>query len=219
VSRRGPVAVPVAGAAWQALLDALDAALGDGRRQAVARLAEHEELDAGEALRELAAFPARRCGAREPRLGVDPARCTARAGCPVGDECPLARGGDPRAIARSHTARFVAALARRRTLAAPEGVALPFDALAGALAALLERSGRCGPGAPPRARTALAVAELARRRGGPFGATGPFLAPAELEQVAAHVPPGSGRGDRELERVEAWLRRATAHDAALVELR
>jgi hypothetical protein len=37
--------------------------------------------------------------------------------------------------------------------------------------------------------------------------------------VAAHVPPASGRGDRDLARVEAWLRRATAHDAALVELR
>lgn len=216
--RRAPVVVAVAGAPWQALLDAVDSAVVGGRRQAIARLAEQEEVDAGEALRELAAFPGRRCAAREPRLGVDPARCTARAGCPVGEECPLARGGDPRAIARSHAARFVAALARRRALPAPERVGLGFDALVEALVALLERSGRCGPGAPPRARTALAVVELARRRGGPFGATGPFLAVDELDQVAAHVPPGSGRGDRELALVEAWLRRAAAHEAALVEL-
>ena len=217
--RRAPVTVAVAGAAWQALLDALDAAVGDGRRQAIVRLAEQEETDAGEALRELAAFPGRRCAAREPRLGIGPARCTAGTGCPVAEACPLARGGDPAAIARSHTARFVAALARRRALPAPERVEFGFDALAEALASLLERSGRCGPGAPPRARTALAVVDLARRRGGPFGATGPFLAAAELEQVAAHVPPGSGRGDRDLALVEAWLRRATALDAALVELR
>jgi hypothetical protein len=219
VSRRDPVTAAVAGAPWQALLHALDAAVGNGRRQAIARLAAEKEIDAGEALRELAAFPAGRCAAREPRLGVVPARCTAGAGCPVAESCPLARGGNPGAIVRSHTARFVAALARRCALPAPEAVALPFDALGEALAALLERSGRCGPDAPPRARTALVVADLARRRGGPLGATGPFLAVAELEQVAAHVPPGSGRGDRDLARVEAWLRRATAHDAALVELR
>ncbi|MCU0230538.1 MAG: hypothetical protein MUC67_04070 [Acidobacteria bacterium] len=219
MTRRRAVTVPVAGAVWQALLEALDAALGEGRRQALARLAEQEELDASEALRELAAFPARRCAAREPRVGVDPGRCGASAGCPVVDECPLVRDGSSASIARSHTARFVEGLARRHELAAPEGVALSFDALRDALAGLLSRSGRCGPAAPPRARTALVVADLARHRGGPFGATGPFLAAAELEQVAAHVPPGSGRGDRELTRVEAWLRRATAHDAALVELR
>jgi hypothetical protein len=219
VIRRGPVAVAVVGASWQALLDALDAAVGDGRRRAIARLADQEEIDAGEALRELAAFPARRCEARAPRLGVAPARCSAGTGCPVAEECPLARGGKPEAIARSHTARFVVALARRRALPAPEAFAFSFDRLGEALAALLDRSGRCGPQAPPRTRTALAVADLARRRGGPFGATGPFLTVAELEQVAAHVPPGSGRGDRELAPVEAWLRRATARDAALVELR
>ena len=219
MTRHGPVTVAVAGASWQALLEALDAAVIEGRRQAIARLAEQEELDAGEALRELAAFPAPRCAAREPRIGVAPARCTAGTGCPVAEECPFARRGDPGAIPRSHTARFIAALARRRVVPASEATALSFDALGEALAALLDRSGRCGPDAPPRARTALAVADLARRRGGPFGATGPFLAAAELEQVAAHVPPGSGRGDRDLAPVEAWLRRATAHDAALVELR
>jgi len=219
VSRRGPVTLPVAGAPWQALLDALDAAVSGGPRRGIARLAEQEEIDAGEALRELAAFPARSCTAREARVGVNPGRCSASAGCPVADECPFARRGDPAAIARSHTARFIAALAGRTVLAAPEAVALPFVVLESALAALVERSGRSGPEAPPRVRTGLAVAGLARRRGGPFGATGPFLAAAELEQVAAHVPPGSGRGDRELAPVEAWLRRATAHDAALVELR
>ncbi len=218
MSRRSPVTLPVAGAPWQALLEALDAAVSGGQRRRVARLAEQAELDAGEALRELAAFPARSCAAREPQVGVNPDRCSAGTDCPVAGECPLACGGSPGAIARSHTARFVATLADRAVLSAPEGVALPFVALETALSALVERSGRAAA-APPRARTGLAVTALARRRGGPFGATGPFLVAAELEQVAAHVPPGSGRGDRELALVEAWLRRATAYDAALVELR
>jgi hypothetical protein len=111
----------------------------------------------------------------------------------------------------------VGALAHRWRKSLP---AAPFATLAELpllMQQLLERSGRLHADSPPRVRTALTVVDLSLRRGGPVGATGPFLTGAELEQVAAFLPPGSGRGDARLGPVEAWIRRAVSAEVALVD--
>jgi len=211
----GPWAVD--GALWQELMTVLDDALSGERRRALVRLAEREETAGDEAARELAAFPARSCEALAPGVGLAPERCTAGRGCPVADECPLVRDGGAGAIRRSALAQLVAALVERwrRPL-----VAAPFPSLAelpALVEQLLARSGRIGPDSAPRSRTATTVLDVAIHRGGPLGATGPFLLALELEQVAAFVPPGAGRGDGRLGPVEAWLRRAVAGEVALLD--
>jgi hypothetical protein len=207
----------VDGALWQELLAVLDGALHDGRRRALVRLAEREQISAEEAGLELAAFPARSCAALERGVGLTPARCVADQGCPVREECPFVQGQGPAAIGRSALAHLVGALAHRWRKPLP---AAPFATLAelpALVRQLLERSGRIRTDSPPRARTALAVADLALRRGGPVGASGAFLTAAELEQVAAFLPPGSGRGDPRLAPVESWIRRAVSAEVALVD--
>lgn len=208
----------VDGALWGELLTVLDAALQDGRRRPLLRLADREETPAEEAARELAPFPGSSCAALEYGVGLAPAHCIAGRGCPVEDECPLVHGEGAPGIGRSALGQLVATLAGRwrRPLAPAPATALAD--LAPFLEQLLARSGRTGPDSPPRSRTSVAVLDLALRRGGPLGATGPFLTSAELEQVAAFLPPGSGRGDPRLAPVEAWIRRAVCAEVALVDL-
>jgi len=217
VRARGLQAVD--GARWRELLAALDAALAKGRRRELSQLAACADVAADEALRELAAFPARSCSAVEAGVGLARARCRARAGCPVSEECPLVARRGPEGLASSAPGRLVAALARKwRRDDQPAPPVSGLAELAERVPALLERSGRVPPGSPPRARTSIAVLDLALGRGGPFGATGPFLGAAEVEQVAAFVPPGSGRGAAGLAETEAWLRWAASAEVALVEL-
>lgn len=111
---------------------------------------------------------------------------------------------------------LVRALAERWLRPLPAAPFVDLAGLAAPLEDLLERAGR--PGDPGRARTAPDVLRAALARGGPLGATGAYLTGPELEQVAAFVPPGSGRGDPRLAPVEAWIRRAVSHEAAVVEL-
>ncbi len=214
-NRRGRL-VAVEGALFGELVEVLGRALVEGRRRPLARLAAREGVGAEEALAELSAFPAGACPAADPAVGLAVARCTAGRGCPVQGECSLVAGD--RHPADSRTASLVRDLLGRWAAGRP---ASPVDTVAGLLPpvrGLLERSGRAGPGAPPRARTSLALLEMAISRGGIAGATGPFLLAGEAEQMAAHVPPGAGRGDPSLAPVEAWLRRVVSGEDALVEL-
>lgn len=206
----------VDGQLWQELLAALDAAVCDGSRRPLGRLAEREGLPVHDALQELEAFPARSCAALERGAALRPVACTANRGCPVARECPLVRGGAA-GIAASAVASFVGTCAERWTKALPPAPFRDLEELLPAVERLLERSGRTGPDTPPRARTARSVVAVAIRRGGPVGATGPFLSLAELEQVAAFTPPGSGRGDPALGPVETFLRRAVCAEVALVD--
>lgn len=217
MSPRGPVALDRV--LWHEFLAVLDEAVAEGARRSLVRLAAREGLAADEAQRELAAFPTHDCVALERGAGVRVAACTFDTGCPVAEECPLVRGGSSASIATSALGQLVRAFAEH--VARPLAAA-PFARLAELpplLEQLLERSGRLGPDAPPRARTSLAVLDVALRRGGPFGATGPYLSGAELEQLAAFVPPGSGRDDPRLGPVEAFVRRAACAEVALVDLR
>ncbi len=213
---KGPAAVD--GAAWQELLTVLDDALHGGRRRALLRLAEREETAAEEAARELAAFPGRSCAALERGVGLAPGRCLAGRGCPVEIECPFVRGSDARAIARSALSSLVAALVVRWRRPLPSAPVASLDEFPPLIERLLLQSARIEPGSPRRVRTSLAVVDVAIRRGGPLGATGPFLTSGELEQVAAFVPPGSGRADQQLAPAEAWIRRAVCAEVALVDL-
>ncbi len=208
---------------WGELLAVLAEALRENSRRPLARLADREGVTPDEALRDLAALPVRSCSAVDPSPNgtLRVASCTAGRGCPVEDECPLVRGAAAgrASIVTSGPAQLVGVLVRRWIRPLPDA---PFATLAefGPLVdRLLERSGRAGHDAAPRARTAHAVIDVSLHRGGPFGATGPYLTAAELEQVAAFVPPGSGRGDALLHPAEAWLRRAVSAEVALVDLR
>ncbi len=217
-ARRGrrPPLVAVDGALLGELVGVLGRALVEGKRRPLGRLAAREGLAADEALAELAAFPAGACPAADPAVGLALARCRAGAGCPVEDECALVAGG--RGPAGSRTAALVRGMVEGWILELPAAPVAVLADLLDPLRALLERSGRVGPDAPPRARTSIALVEMAVSRGGIAAATGPFLLATEAEQVAAHVPPGAGRGDRELAPVEAWLRHVASREAALVEL-
>lgn len=217
MSPRGPVALDRA--LWQEFVAVLDEAAAGGARRALARLAAREGLAADEAQRELAAFPAHDCVARERGAGVRAAACTFGSGCPVAEECPLVRGGSSASIAASALGQLVLAFAERCTRPLAPAPIARLAELPPLLDELLQRSGRLGADAPPRARTSLTVLDLALRRGGPFGATGPYLSGAELEQLAAFLPPGSGRDDARLGPIEAFVRRAACAEVALVDLR
>lgn len=203
---------------WQELLVVLDEAL-EGSRRPLARMAEREGVAPDEALRDLAALPARACAAVEKGSILRAAACRAGAGCPVEDECPLVRGGGRDAIQRSGPAHLVRVLVQRWTRPLPPAPFAGMPEFARMVDRLVQHSGRVGPNSPPRARTANAVLDLALRRGGPFAATGPFLTGPELEQVAAFVPPGSARGDALLVPPEAWLRRAVSAEVAVIDPR
>jgi hypothetical protein len=213
---RGPNAVDRR--LWEELLAALDEALHEQRRRPLARIAEREEQEADEALREVAAFPSRSCAALERGAGLRAESCLAGAGCVVEDECPLIHGRGSAGIRGSALGLLVAALVARWRRPLPPAPAHSLADLRPLVEMLLARSGRVTAESPPRARTALLVLDVAVRRGGPLGATGPFLTGQELEQVAAFVPPGSGAGDARLGPVEAWIRKAVAAEAALVDV-
>ena len=213
---RRPRLVAVDGALLAELTLVLGRALTEGKRRPLGRLAAREGVSADEALAELAAFPAGACAAADPAVGLAAGRCTAGAGCPVEDECALVAGG--RGPSGSRTAALVRGMVEAWILGLPPAPVAGLAELLDPVRALLERSGRVGPDAPPRARTSVALLEMAVSRGGLAAATGPFLLAAEAEQVAAHVPPGSGRGDPALAPIEAWLRHVASREAALVEL-
>ena len=203
------------------LLDELLEVLGDaadGRRRILARLAAREGLDAGSALEELGALPVAQCSARDDEAVLRPADCTAGGGCIVDSECPLVHEGGAQAIARSATASLLRAFVRHWARERPPAPVEHLADLERPIAAMLAASARVGEEAPPRARTSLMVLALAARRGGPFGAFRAYLRQGEFERLAAHLPPGSGRGMPELRSVEAWIRRLTLLECALVEL-
>lgn len=198
------------------LLAALDAALARGSRRDLVRLAERNEVDAADALRELDAFPVRACSALSSGLGLAVSRCSAGSGCSVADECPLVRGGTPERIGQSALASLVVALLTRWRKAYPAAPVNNLVAMRAAVDSMLSRSGVIAASSPPRARTSLAILDLAIGRGGPIGAVSAVVTAAEVEQIAAFLPPSSGRGDSALLAAEAWLRLDAAAEAALV---
>jgi len=208
--------VAVEGRLLDELLDVLREAVG-GKRRILARLASREGLDAARSLEELGAFPAAQCAARHDEAIVDPSGCTAGGGCPVEAECPLIRGGGSDAIRASATAGLLASFVERWARPLPPPPVRRLADLEQPIARLLEASPRLAGGAPPRARVSLTVLAVAVRREGPFGAFRAFLRQGELERLAAHLPPGSGRAVPELRPVEAWIRRLTLLECALVE--
>ncbi len=203
------------------LLDELFEVLRDaigGRRRVLARLAAREGLDAGRALEELGAFPAAHCSARDDEALLRPADCTAGGDCGVDSECPLVHEGGAQSIARSATASLLRSFVVHWARDLPPAPVARLADLEQPIAAMLAASPRVGDEAPPRARTSLMVLALAARRGGPFGAFRAYLRQGEFERLAAHLPPGSGREVPELRPVEAWVRRLTLLECALVEL-
>ncbi len=198
------------------LLAALDAALGSGARRDLVRLAERNELQADDALRELDAFPSRECSALSSGLGLSMSRCTAGSGCPVADECPLVHGGTPDRIGQSALAALVMSLLERWRKSYPAAPVQDLSAMREVVSLMLDRRGINAASAPPRARTSLAILDLAIGRGGPVGAVSAVVTAAEVEQIAAFLPPSSGRGESTLTAAEAWLRLDAAAEAALV---
>jgi hypothetical protein len=207
----------VDGPALTEILEVLDAAAG-GKRRILARVAARAEIDASSALQELGALPTSSCSAIEAGVGLTPSRCTAGSGCAVEAECPLVRGGEPGRMRASALAELVRRLVARARKPMAEAPVADLAGLAEGVDALLAASERVGPDAPPRARTSMLLLQVATRRGGPFAAVNGFLTAAELEQVAAFVPPGSAREAPSLAPVEAWLRRAATDEVGLVEV-
>ena len=193
------------------LLSACAEALGRRRRRALARLSDDAALVEA-AVAELAEWPGARCGAADEACGVVSGRCGAGGACAAAAVCPLLEGG---ALGGGAAARLIGEAAARLRIDAPAAPCARLEELRTLVERLLARDGR----AAARGGEALAAFDLALARGGLFGATGPFLRGAEMERVAAFVPPGCGRGDALLAPVEAWIRRAAILDAALVELR
>lgn len=202
------------GSQWDGILDALREAVvrGDSRR-----LGEQlATASAGErALQDLAALPVRACSALDEDVVLSPIRCSAGRGCPVEEECPLVRGA-PDEMSSSALAEALRGVVRDGVETVDAAVAADMAQLRERIDRLLRASDKVGPESPPRARTSLAVIDMSLRRGGVAGATGPFLRARELEQVAAFVPPGSGRGEEGLAAIEAWLRRAACRERALL---
>lgn len=207
----------LAGGLFEEWIKALEEAVQRRGSRLLSRLARREGVAAEEALREISAFPSRDCSAWVEGAILASARCSAGKGCPVEMKCPWALEGGAAAIRRCRLGQFIEQflLRKKQTLPAP-----PFSGLAALIPearALLERSGKAGPKSPERVRTAPAVLEKVVLRGGILGVTGPFLTLAELELVAAFIPPGSGRGDPHLAEVEGWIRRAVSQQLAVVE--
>lgn len=216
MSRR-PSLVAIEGCAFDEALEVLAGALIDGRRRGLLRLAAREDLEEDELRRELVAFSGLACPAFEAGVGLVASRCHGDA-CPLIGECPLVREG-PEDLHRSAIGRLIATLVDRWRRPGIEPCPCPgFDSLAPALESMLEGAGIHAATAPPRARTSLALVDLARQRGVLPGPVGPFLRAGEFEQLAAFVPPGSTRDNPGLAPVEAWLRRVAAEEAAVVEL-
>jgi hypothetical protein len=215
MARRSRV-VTIEGPVWDGLLVALaDAVTRGDQRELAERLGglETEETP----LQDLSALPVRSCSAVDEEAVLSVSRCTAGRGCPVQDECPLVRD-EPGDMGRSDLSRALARAVDAAGQPVPATVAAELARLREGVEQLLRASGRVGPDSPPRARTSIAVLDMAVRRGGVAAATGPFLRAGELEQVAAFVPPGSGRADTALAELEAWLRRTVCDENALVEL-
>jgi len=209
----------VDGARWQEMLTLLDAAMRQGRRRGLIRLAEREGISSAEASRELAAFPSKQCSALEEGMGVRVSACTAAKGCAAAEECPFVRGSrDPSKIARSATAVMIEQMACRLLEASPQPAVASLSELISPVRDLLEESGRVGIDAAPRARTSLVLLDLAVKRAGPVDATGAYLTASEVELVAAFIPPQSARSSRRLREIEAWIRRVAASESALVEV-
>ena len=203
------------GPVWDGLLDALsDAVLKGDHRELSDRLGGLSIE--GAPLQDLSALPVRSCSAVEAEAVISAARCTAGRGCPVQEECPLVRDA-PADMERSDLSRALARAVAASGRPAPAGLAPGMTRLREGVDRLLQASGRVGAESPPRARTSLAVLDMAVRRGGVAAATGAFLRSRELEQVAAFVPPGSGREEPELAALEAWLRETVCGESALVE--
>lgn len=213
MTARSPRLSAVEGRVWNDLLEALITALARGRPRPLRRLIEDAGLQAVLVERELAAFPGGACAARSDLLGLDMGRCLAGKGCPVEKECPFPGSG-----VGSHLGRALSSLARGGIV--PLVCSSPLNTLSDLrrdLAELLLDHPRLAGAAGPRARTSLALLDRALARGGPLGATGPFLPAPELEQIAAFLPPGSGRRKPEKAAAEAWLRRVASAGAAVVE--
>jgi hypothetical protein len=215
MARRSRVVV-IEGPVWDGLIAALSDAVTRGDQRELADRLDGLETE-GTPLQELSALPVRSCSAvdEETVLSVD--RCTAGRGCPVQDECPLVRD-EPDDMGRSDLSRALGRAVDAAGRPVPAAVADELARLRGGVERLLRASGRVGADSPPRARTSIAVLDMALRRGGVAAATGPFLRAGELEQVAAFVPPGSGRADAALADLEAWLRRTVCDESALVEI-
>jgi hypothetical protein len=208
--------VAIEGALFAELVKVLDGALR-GKRRALARLAAREGVEPGNALEELGAFPSSSCAALEEGAGLRPALCTAGVTCPVADECPLVDESGAESLGSSDLASLVASLLRCGLRPMPPCPLEELGAFRAPIEELLARSPRVAADGPPRARTSLTLLDLAGRRGGLVGAAKVFLAPGEVESVAAFVPPGSSRGEPRLVAVESWLRRAAIAEVALVE--
>lgn len=208
--------VAIEGALFAELVKVLDGALR-GKRRALARLAAREGVEPGNALEELGAFPSSSCAALEEGAGLRPALCTAGTGCPVSEECPLVDESGAESLGSSDLAVLVASLLRCGLRPMPPCPLEGLGAFRQPIEELLARSPRIAEDAPPRTRTSLTLLDVAERRGGLVGAGSAFLAPGEVESVAAFVPPGASRGEPRLVAVESWLRRAAISEVALVE--
>lgn len=208
----------VEGAPWKELVDLLGAALAEGKRRGLLRFAAQQGLEEDEVRRELAAFPGGACAAVDPLFGISVGRCLAGSGCPVLDECPLVTS-DPAQMRRSAIGSLVCrAVECWVPEEFPECPLLTLGAFRAPLERMLARCGLDIREGPPRARASLALVDLAVGRGGPPGVEGGFLSAEEAEQLAAFLPPGSGRGDPALAPVEAWLRRVATEEGAIVQL-
>ncbi|MDQ7007759.1 MAG: hypothetical protein Q9Q40_11040 [Acidobacteriota bacterium] len=208
--------VAIDGCAFDELLEGLAGAFVDGRRRVLLRLAGREGFEEEELRRELVAFSGLECPAREPDVGLVVSRCRGAA-CALFGECPLVREG-PGDLHDCATGRLVASLVERWRRNVDPCPCPGFDDLASAVESMLEGVGIHAASAPPRARTSLALVDLARQRGSLPGLAGPFLRVGEFEQLAAFMPPGATRDHPGLAPVEAWLRRVASEEAAVVEL-
>lgn len=207
----------LAGGLFQEWIHALEESVQRGGNRPLSRLARREGISAEEALREVSTFPARGCSALLEGTILSPDRCSAGKGCSVEANCPFVRDGGAAAIRCCRLGQFIEQFLLQKKLALPEPPFSSFAALIPEVQTLVDRSGKVGPESPERVRTAPAVMERIVRRGGILGVTGPFLTLAELEQVAAFIPPGSGRGDPHLAAVEGWIRRTVSQELAGVE--
>ncbi len=205
----------LSGTAWEELLEALRGALTRGGRRALSRLARSAELEADDALRELAALPAQGCQAVQAEIGVAPAHCSLSRGCEFAGECPLLQRRAAN-INASALGRLVEGLGRSYRISYGSAPVGHLAAFRGPLKAMLEARGLCDVAAPPRARSSLVLLDLALERGGPIGLPGPFLSATELEQLAAFIPPGSGISASDAV-LEAWIRQGVCRECALLE--
>lgn len=201
------------GARVEAVLEALIAALHNGRSGPLDRLAKQAGLDFSEARRAIQAFPRRECAALREQIALALDGCTAQTGCQVATACPLVTHGQAASLTRSAVAIMARDLIGGSEKSFP---AAPLESLEQMRGAVLEMLRLLPTDAPPRARTSLVILDLAIARGAPLGVAASFLRSSEVEQVAAFLPPDSSSEFEHYRQFEGWLRLAASSEAAIV---